>query len=231
MSFVEDQARAWSEIREWAEQAEAHPLIPTQPGGSWDGPGASVGCTKTLRDQLPQLLNYLGVITMLDAACGDWNWMRMVNLSGIKYTGWDVDPGRVERCRQRVAMGDYMGEERPAVVFEQVNLLTVEQVPRFDLILCRDFLGHLTNDYICAVLDKFMASGTQWLLATTYPDSTNQFVYDPNAYAWAGYMERPVNLEEPPFSLRKVQAVQEDPGPGGVLTEQRELGLFPLAHA
>jgi hypothetical protein len=230
--FIEAQAHAWSEIREWAEEAEAHPLIPLQPGGSWDGPGASVNCTEGLREELPRLLYDLGVQTMLDAACGDWNWMQMINLHGIHYTGWDVDPGRIRKCAERAGQvtlerGPYLAPPR----FVVNNMLTVEVVPHFDLILCRDFLGHLTNDYISGVLDKFQASGSQWLLATTYPESDNEFTYNPDNYVWLGYMEHPVNLEEPPFSLRKLQSIQEAPGPGGVLTVPRELGLFPLGES
>jgi hypothetical protein len=228
--FVEQQANAWSEIREWAQEAERMPLVPTRPGGSWDGPGASLDCTEHLRHALPEMLEKLDVLTMLDVACGDWNWMRLVDLAQIEYTGWDVDPGRIERCQWRVTHGDFGSLERPNAQFEVMNMLTVPEIGYYDLILCRDFLGHLTNDYISTVLLKFTTSSTPWLLATTYPHATNDFVYDPNQFAWLGYMERPVNLEAPPFSLEKVGRIEEDPGPGGVLTEYRELGLFKIGE-
>lgn len=219
--FVTHQARAWSEIREWAQEAEAHPLIPTQPGGSWDGPGASLNNTGDLRDWLPNMLRSLNVTRMLDAACGDWNWMQYVDLSGVAYTGWDVDQGRVERCVERA-------QGRPNVTFECVNLLTVPEIPRYDLILCRDCLGHFTNGYIDQVLKQFTASGSTWLLASTYPEAGNEFEYDPRRWAWLGYLERPVNLEAPPWEMSKAMALPEPEGPGGVLTEVHELALFKL---
>lgn len=226
MGFVEQQANAWAEIREWAQEAESHPLIPTQPGGSWDGPGSSLSCTGPLRERLGEMLQELGIKTMLDVGCGDWNWMRLVDLGDIAYTGWDVDPERILRCQRRVAMGDVTGN--PHTWFEVNNILTEERVMKCDLILCRDVLAHLPNHLIIEVLDKFKRSGSHWLLASTYPGSNNEFTYDPTQYAWVGYMEHPVNMQAEPFRLHKVSSIPEDPGPGGVLVNDHELGLFEI---
>lgn len=229
-TFIETQAHAWEEIREWAQEAEAQPLIPVQPGGSWDGPGSSVEGTKRLVSVLPALLRQIGVTSMLDMACGDWNWMRLVDLGRIEYTGWDVDPGRIERCRERLNTADFASLDRPNAQFEQVNVLTVDPVllGGWDLVLARDFFAHLPNDYVLEIVQKLRAQESIYLLASTYPNATNDFVYDPSQYAWDGYMEHPVNLETEPFLLRKVDAIPEEYGPGGVLTEYHELGLFEL---
>jgi SAM-dependent methyltransferase len=231
VSFIEQQAHAWAEIREWAQEAEKQPLIPTAKGGSWDGPGSSLDCTDQLFRVLPGLLKRLGVCLMLDVGCGDWNWMRLVDLTGIEYTGWDVDPGRIARCRYRINIGDFTTLDRPNVVFDEVNILTVDEVPLCDLILCRDVLAHLPTGHIQAVLQKFRASGSEWLLASTYPGADNAFEYNPSEYAWNGYMEHPVDLEAAPFNLEKIDAIPEQPGPGGVINQPHELGLFLIGNA
>lgn len=229
--FLEDQAHAWEEIREWAQEAEGNQLIPTQPGGSWDGPGSSLDSTEALRDALSAMLHRLGVKTMLDMACGDWNWMRLVDLGSIEYTGWDVDPGRIARCRYRIGIGDFTAIDRPNVHFEQVNVLTADEtmLSEWDLVLARDFFAHLPNAYVLEIVQKLRKGGSQWLLASTYPTATNDFVYDPSKYAWNGYMEHPINLSAEPFNLRIKDMIEEEPGPGGVLTNQRILGLFDLS--
>jgi hypothetical protein len=234
MSFVQDQARAWEEIREWAQEAESQPLIPVQPGGSWDGPGSALAATQPVIDALPALLARLGVLTMLDLACGDWNWMRYVDLGDIEYTGWDVDPGRIARCNYRIGIGDFTTVDRPNVHFEQVNALTAEpdQLSEWDLILARDFFAHLPTGHVMELVSKIKRGSNQWLLASTYPHcSDNTFVYNPAEYAWNGYMEHPINLEIEPFTLHKVDSIVETPGPGGVLTEYHELGLFQVGSA
>lgn len=230
-NFVEAQARAWEEIREWQQEATAEPLIPTKPGGSWDGPGASLDLTEGLRSRLPKLLAERQITNMLDIACGDWNWMRLVDLGEVEYTGWDVDPGRIERCRWRITHGDFGTVDRPNAQFEVANAITVEEIPYYDLVLCRDFLAHLPNDYISLVVSKIKAGGSEWLLASNYPDADNSYKYNPAMYAWLGYLEHPVNLEIEPFNLQKVDAIPEQSGPGGVLTEPHELGLFLIGNA
>jgi hypothetical protein len=112
----------------------------------------------------------------------------------------------------------------------RANLLKKKTFPRVDLILCRDFLAHLPNEYISAVLDKFKASGSTYLLASNYPGSHNVFYYDPEKYEspWLGYLERPHDLRLSPFNLTQIDAIPEQAAPGGVIAREHELGLFKL---
>jgi hypothetical protein len=50
---------------------------------SGSGTGSEVAVTAPVRDALPELLRRLGIKTMLDAPCGDWNWMRLVELPDV----------------------------------------------------------------------------------------------------------------------------------------------------
>jgi hypothetical protein len=230
MGFVEQQADAWSQIRGLWEDSNLFATRPETP----DGPLATVDSTAGLRDWLPAILAKYRVTSMLDAACGDWNWMRLVDLSDIRYTGWDVDQGRLEICVQRVLDGDYTGDPaKIALEFRLMNLLTVEKIPRVDLILCRHFLQHLpTNDLVQFVIVKFQMSGSRYLLTTTYPGADNTFEWDPfgSEHAWQGYFERPVDLEAPPFNLGpKLEAFTEAPAPAGVIKQSHELALFRLS--
>jgi hypothetical protein len=45
------------------------------------------------------VLHDLGAQSLLDAGCGDFNWMRTVDLPGIKYIGVDVVSDLIERNR------------------------------------------------------------------------------------------------------------------------------------
>ena len=70
----------------------------------------------------------------------------------------------------------------------------------------------------------------KYLLTSNFPEATNDFIYDPTRYAWMGYMEHPVNLDAEPFGLaaHKIDAIPEQTGPAGVLTEPHELALYRL---
>jgi hypothetical protein len=240
--FINAEAQAWIDIREFVEST-VMPIVEPKPGGSVNGPGSSLDCTTGLVQELPGLLKRYGITSILDAPCGDWNWMQHVNLGGgIMYLGWDVDLVQIQRNRERFGsphprikmpgptQWDEMDfRERAACVwFYAENLLTTTKIPTMDAILCRDFLAHLPTEHIISVLARFKASGTKYLLASTYPGAQNDFEYHPEHFAWLGYCERPHDLQERPFALAQLDAIEEIPGPGGVISLPHELGLFQL---
>lgn len=219
VTFDEYQPRAWEEVNELFEVSR---LVEVE---TPNGPGSTTLLTKGIQTWLPELFNSYGIQTVLDAPCGDWNWMRLVDLTGINYIGWDAVHALIRKCIQRAADN----RTCPSVEFEVVNLLTVPQIPQVDLILSRDFLAHLPNEAVQKVLEKFKASGSRYLLTSHYPDADNDFVYNPQDFHWIGYAERPINLEKSPFSLgQKLEAYPETPGPAGVIAERHELALFEL---
>ena len=59
-------------------------------GDSASGPGSSLRRTRNIRQQLPALIGQLQINSILDVPCGDFHWMRHVNLDGISYCGVDI---------------------------------------------------------------------------------------------------------------------------------------------
>ncbi|MHB1100402.1 MAG: hypothetical protein ACYCZR_12685, partial [Burkholderiales bacterium] len=58
---------------------------------SASGPGSTLEYTENIRKELPRLFNDLGVESILDAPCGDYNWFRHVQRSpSIRYHGADI---------------------------------------------------------------------------------------------------------------------------------------------
>lgn len=203
VTFIEQQANAWREIREQFQCNE-----------SPNGPGSTMRATGNIRRALPAMLRKHKIRTMLDAPCGDWNWLQHTNIGNVKYTGWDVDQGILDTARQRAPEG---------CVFDLVNLLTVERIPSFDLIMCRDFTIHLPTQNVVDLLAKFAASGSKFLLTTNYPAGHNDYDFAPEGHdGRPGYYANPWNLEAPPFSLPgRVDRIAEDDG-------DHEMVLFRL---
>jgi len=52
---------------------------------SGSGTGSELAATENVSAYLPELFRRLQVSKFLDAPCGDWNWMRRVDLSGVDY--------------------------------------------------------------------------------------------------------------------------------------------------
>jgi len=164
---------------------------------SRSGLGAEDQATAHLRAELPILLKRLGVRTLLDLPCGDFGWMSHTKLELDRYVGGDIVTELVTRNTAAFATSD------GRVSFQKLNLLS-DPLPLMDAVLCRDCLVHLSYANISKAFSNLRASGSKWLIATTFPDHhQNHDVVDGD---W-----RLLNLEATPFSL---------PAPVAILDEQ-----------
>jgi hypothetical protein len=149
------------------------------------GPGCSLSATAEIRRALPMLFSFLGVESMLDARCGDFNWLRHVDLRLEKFIGIDIVESLTEQNRKLY--------ENPKRRFLRADV-TRDFLPEAELILCRDFLVHLSFEDIFAALRNFQASGAKYLLTTTFPNTrTNS---DIKTGDW-----RTLNLQTAPFDF------------------------------
>jgi hypothetical protein len=173
---------------------------------SVSGRGSTVAITAGVRHELPRLLERLGVGTMLDAPCGDFNWMKHVELGGVHYIGADIVPELIESDDLL-----YGSLNRSFIVAD----ITRDGLPKADLILCRECFVHLSYRFIRAALANFQKSGAGYLLTTTYPGETN---HDILTGQW-----RPLNLEASPFNFPSPLEVIEE-------TDGRVLGLWQTTY-
>jgi SAM-dependent methyltransferase len=182
---------------------------------SVSGPGSGLVRTALIRDDLTRLVRALDVKVILDAGCGDFNWMNETDLAECRYIGVDVVPELIGRNRTLYAAA---GRE-----FEVCDV-TRDPLPAVDLIVCRDCLVHLPFREALRALENFKASGSTYLLTTTFTARTA------NADIVIGQW-RPLNLQRAPFDL---------PEPLGLIDERcqvddgrysdKRLALWPLAR-
>lgn len=150
-------------------------------GESASGAGSNMQQTMVIRTVLPELFKRLHVKVLLDIPCGDFFWFSKMwkDMPGdMHYIGADIVRDLVYKNRERYV--------HPELEF-QVMDATRTRLPHADLILCRDMLGHLSNVDVKAALKNFRASGSEYLLATTFPGREN--VNDIKTGEW-----RPINL-------------------------------------
>lgn len=166
---------------------------------SRSGRGSTLARTAVIRAALPALLEGVGAQSMLDAACGDFNWMARVDLGGVRYVGVDVVPDLVERNRRL-----YGCEGRDFILAD----ITRDPLPEVDVVLCRDCLIHHSLDDALSAVRNFRRSTSRYLLATTHPHVRRNI--DISTGSW-----RSLNLRLPPFDF---------PPPARLLTEDAELG-------
>ena len=152
---------------------------------SVSGPGSTLAQTEVVRARLPGLLEGLEAKSLLDAPCGDFNWMKELSLSLERYIGADIVPEIIERNQ------DLFGNEVRS--FVQLDL-TSDALPEVDVVLCRDCLVHLSYQMVFAALGNLQKSGSKYLLTTTYPEERENINIVTGGW-------RPLNLEAAPFSL------------------------------
>ncbi len=162
---------------------------------SYCGEGSYIANTVEIRRFLAQVLVHHSIRSMIDIPCGDLNWLSLVDLTGVEYTGYDIDEGFIRDNR----------EQYPEYRFELVDARTHTSWPRVDLILCRDFFIHLPEKDNLRILDAFRRSGSTWLMSTSFDYLTeNQDLSDQQKtveYSRHHRMSRYVNLEIAPYNL------------------------------
>ncbi len=120
--------------------------------------------------------------SVVDLGCGDWQFSRFIDWSGVQYVGIDVVDSVVQNNRSMFA--------RPNIQF--LLFETVEQIPEADLFLCKDVIQHLSNatvrHYLGVLKKRF-----KYLLLTNdeWPTELNRDISDGD---W-----RPIRLDQPPF--------------------------------
>jgi hypothetical protein len=138
--------------------------------------------------------------------------MRRVNLEGFSYVGADIVRELVARNQRYAAEG---------IAFRHMDLL-LHPLPRVDLILCRDCLVHFSYEDIFKALRNLCASGSRFLLTTTFPGRQENLQIPTGQW-------RPLNLERAPFFLAPpLTILNEGCTENGGEYADKSLGLWHL---
>ncbi len=157
-------------------------------GASHSGAGSESWYTENLRFHLPIIFERFGIRTIVDAPCGDFNWMRLVPLKRtMNYIGVDIVPALVAENQARY------GDARHR--FEVGNIVS-DPLPHGDILICRDCLFHLGNADIVGALKNFAQSGIPYLFTSTHVNSSHIRNEDIKAGDF-----RLIDLFSEPFSL------------------------------
>lgn len=179
---------------------------------SKSGPGSNLLQTTNVRAILSSLLRELEVKTLLDIPCGDFHWMKEVDLSAYAYCGADIVSDIVRRNELM-----YSNNKRRFIWVD----ITTSKIPRTDFLFCRDCLVHFSYEDIKNAVKNIKNSGSKYLLTTTFVSRSNK---DITTGGW-----RPVNLEAPPFLFPKpLRLYNEDCSEGYGQYKDKSLALWTI---
>lgn len=184
-----------------------------QPPESASGAGSSHSATAAIRAALPGLIKELDIKTFFDLCCGDCNWITHVNLGVDLYIGGDIVAELVEQ--NELLFG------RKGRQFIHLDLVTSD-LPKADLVLCRDCLVHLSHLDVGRAIENLKRSNSTYLLTTTFSKREN----NPQIATgdWAPY-----NMKKPPFSFPPpLWLINEDCREHYPNFQDKSLGLWKL---
>jgi hypothetical protein len=127
---------------------------------SRSGPGSEEAYTKDLRLWLLEIIPKYNIKSMVDAPCGDFNWMKLVlpNLN-IDYIGLDIVESLIVSNNQR-----YMKDNVKFLVCD----ICEDFIPECDLLMVRDCLFHLSFEDTDKFLKNISKVKFKYLLTTTH---------------------------------------------------------------
>lgn len=177
---------------------------------SVSGHGSDLVQTNIVRAALPAIFKKYAIQSVLDAPCGDFFWMSKVELSAVHYIGCDIVPDLIAKNNAKYGSG--------RISFLKKDIVS-DELPRSDLVFCRDCLVHLRLGDAKAAVNNIIASGAKYLLVTTFPNTTE------NVQTLVTGDWRALNLERPPFSLPPPLELLDEQCPEPGFTD-KSLGLW-----
>jgi glycosyltransferase involved in cell wall biosynthesis/SAM-dependent methyltransferase len=109
------------------------------------GPGSLPDNGIEYRSFLRQFIVRNGIRKVVDLGCGDWQFSKYVDWSGVEYVGVDIVQSVVDANQNKYGSD--------SVRFEKFESL--DQLPVADLLICKDVLQHLSNNMVKDCLAAF----------------------------------------------------------------------------
>ncbi len=107
------------------------------------GFGSTLAATVLYRTYLEHFMAELGVHSVVDAGCGDWEFSQAIDWKGIDYKGYDIVASVIESDRAKF--------EKPNIHFFVANIVDAD-LPPADLLIVKHVLQHLPT----ASVQKFL---------------------------------------------------------------------------
>lgn len=153
--------------------------------GKGSGEGSAEELTREYRKFLHNFLRANHIRSVVDLGCGDWQFSRHMDWSGIEYCGIDVSSVVLQATRTFSA---------PNIRFQEMNGIEGD-LPSADLLICKDVVQHWSNADVQKLFPKLNGFRLALITNAFHPAITeNQDI------ATGDF--RPLNLLARPFDIK-----------------------------
>ena len=125
---------------------------------TYSGPGSLIRNTNVLVKQLHFFLKKYKIQSIIDMPCGDFNYMKEINLDYIDYNGYDISENAIERCLK------YKKNNINFNILDATN----QSLHYSDLVICKDLFIHLSFEDINKILENIIKSKCKYFAVSRY---------------------------------------------------------------
>ena len=157
---------------------------------SVSGYGSELKNTINIEKEIINIVKKYEIKSILDAPCGDFNWVKNILDKNLSYIGGDIVQEIIDNNIRKFKSNN--------LKFIKIDI-TKESLPKSDLMICRDCLIHLSFESIRLFFENFRKSKINYLLLTTYKLKDKTKKLDNLDIPDGEYRE--IDLTRPPFLL------------------------------
>jgi hypothetical protein len=165
-----------------------------------------------IRAALPAVIRQFEIRSMLDIPCGDFHWMKEVDLGIEFYIGADIVKKLVAKNKKR-----FTADSR---IFAHLDVLR-DALPKVDLIFCRDCLVHFSFSDIWRALNNIVDSGSKYLMTTTFTLEKQNRDVPTGGWRRLNLCGAPFDLPPPALLINENCPIPKHP--------DKSLALWPIA--
>lgn len=152
--------------------------------GNGSGSGSDENLCRDYVAFLQEFFRTHNITSIVDAGCGDWQFSKNIDFSGISYQGFDVasfviEANNAKYRKDNITFTHYDGD--------------FSKLPSADLLICKDVLQHLPN----AKIQEFLTILPRYKFALITNDIGENLNTEILPTQW-----RLLDLSLPPFNLK-----------------------------
>ncbi len=161
---------------------------------SVSGPGSSFKNSKKITKMLKNIIIKYKIKKIIDAPCGDCNWIKeLFNNKKLEYLGVDIVPDLVKKNQSKF-------KKYKNVNFKILDI-TSAKLPKTDLIICRDFLFHLSFNDGKKFLKNLYKSDFKYLITSSHSNGTKNNFENIKDIESGDF--RIINIFKKPYNFKK----------------------------
>lgn len=159
---------------------------------SASGPGSNLNNTSDTIYKLERIIKNYNIKSIVDAPCGDFFWMKKVLSKNpyLNYCGIDIVEEIIKKNNKNFSNNK--------IKFYKKDIIN-NFIPKADLIICRDFLIHLSNKDTKTFLSNLKSSNFKYLLINGY--ESNIYQINNNEIKTGDFRE--INIFKNPINFSK----------------------------